>query len=71
MKPNGSTRRATMTTAKTLATKKVSVELDGVRQEVVRRCPRFALLTYEDQDLARRCGLIVAEIAVDNWLPDF
>jgi hypothetical protein len=37
----------------------------------VRRCLRFALLTYEDQDLARRFGLIVAEIAVDNWLPDF
>ena len=28
------------------------------------------LLTYEDEDLARLFGLFVAEIAVDNWLPD-
>src|SRR6266850_4999093 len=27
------------------------------------------LLTYEDEDLARRVGLFVAELAVDNWLP--
>ena len=28
------------------------------------------LLTYEDDDLARLFGLFVAEIAVDNWLPN-
>src|SRR4030095_7308116 len=28
------------------------------------------LLTYEDHDLARLFGLFVAEIAVDNWLPN-
>ena len=28
------------------------------------------LLTYEDEDLARLFGLFVAELAVDNWLPD-
>ena len=28
------------------------------------------LLIYEDEDLARMFGLFVAELAVDNWLPD-
>ena len=28
------------------------------------------LLTYEDEDLARLFGLFVAELAVDNWLPN-
>ena len=28
------------------------------------------LLSYEDEDLARLFGLFVAELAVDNWLPD-
>ena len=28
------------------------------------------LLICEDEDLARRFGLFVAELAVDNWLPD-
>ena len=47
---------------------------------VLVRCPdnvsieveRFydPLLFYEDEDLARLFGLFVAELAVDNWLPD-
>jgi len=28
------------------------------------------LLVYEDENLARLFGLFVAELAVDNWLPD-
>lgn len=28
------------------------------------------LLTYEDEDLAWLFGLFVAELAVDNWLPN-